>query len=54
MMGVFLFSGFFGFATPLSTAALFAAIFLFLGGLTVAVLGAAVFLLRFAQRPPGE
>ncbi len=53
MLGIFLFQGFFGFASP-PAAALFVAIVLFLGGLTVAVLGAGVFLLRFAQRPPGE
>lgn len=49
MLGIFLFQGFFGFATP-PTAALFVAILLFLGDLTVAVLGAGIFLLGFANQ----
>ncbi len=53
MLGIFLFAGFFGFASP-PGGALFVGIVLFLGGLTVAVLGAGVFMWGFANRPPGE
>ncbi len=49
MLGIFLFQGFFGFASP-PGGALFFGIVLFLGGLTVAVLGAGIFLLGLANQ----